>query len=205
MTNADSTEQPAGNRRSVTLGGGREAISICVLMALSGDYPNLRLPLLLAAIVAAHYWVARTCFRFGRKTGIVATTVLLAVSGSVIGYQYLCYCANEEFLDKLSAYKSVKVRRAHVLPSAEITSVTFEDTLSDDDIAAIAPLPELANVTEVYLESTNATDASLSSLGAFRKLEYLRIHSSLITDEAIEKFDQRHSRCRIVTPGRPNL
>jgi hypothetical protein len=196
-TEADDRATAKGIR--VTLGGGREAIAIIILLILlSRVGPALR-PLLLAAMSAvAVYWFLRTCFRFGKWVGLAGTALLGVTCISAGGVQYEHHLKNEELVEQLRAYNTVTFRRATIFPGSDIIQVSFEGDITDDDISTVASLPQFENITHVFIKQCAASDNALETLDGFQKLAYVFIESDMITDTAIGRFQDRHSTCTLV-------
>jgi hypothetical protein len=199
----NTSESPKPHKKSVLLGGGREALVILVLLVfLSRVGPQVRPLLLLITLALAVYWYVRFFFRFGKKAGIAAVTALGVGCVSVVLFQYNCHVTNEAFLKTLDAYDTVTIQRQTIFPSSPIYQVSLKAQITDDDLIQIASMRELRNVTDVYLKNCRATDRSLNTVEQWAGLTYVFIESEIITDEAIIDFERRHPDCRVIPYGR---
>lgn len=190
-------------RRSITLGGVREAIQLLILFAVLSSVGVIFRPLLLfAAIALLVYGYVRLCFRFGQRVGIAGIAVLGIAGISAAAVQYGYHLRYEKLLETLRTYDSVTIRQANIFPSSDVIQVSFEGNITDEEIAAIATMAPLKNVTHVFIKQCQATDQALESLDVFQRLSYVFIESEIITDSAITDFEEQHPGCTVIPYGR---
>ena len=204
MSDTDqNVEPPAKRKNRVSFGGGREALVLLVLLVLlSRVGPQLQPLLFLITVGLAVHWYVRICFRFGKAVGIGGVAFLFVGCVSIALFQYNCHLKNEALSKKLGAYETVTIQRHTVFPSSEIYQVSLKDEITDDDLTVIASIPELDNVTDVYIKNCNVTDKSLDTVGRWPSLTYIFIESDIITDGAIMQFERRHPNCTVIPYGR---
>ncbi len=191
------------NESRSTFGGRRELLAMVVLFVLLTSIgPTARPMFLLIATSFAVWWYFRTAFRFGKRVGIAATVLFSLVCATGIGIQYSAYRKNVQLEEQLSSYNTVQIQRWSVWPTSAIYQVSFEDNVSDQDIAAVCKIPELRTVSHVFIENCRATDLSLDTIATFDQLSYICIESDIISDEAITEFEQLYPNCTVIPPNR---
>jgi hypothetical protein len=116
--------------------------------------------------------------------------------------QYNYHLKNEALLQQLDSYKTVTVRRTTIFPSADVFQISLKDDFTDDDLTTISTFPQLAHVTDVYVDNCRVTDKSLDQIGKWPQLTYLFIESDVITDVAIMQFEDLHPNCTVIPYGR---
>lgn len=188
--------------RPFVLGGGKEALAIVVMLALSGIAPIFLPALVFLTVTFAIYWLVRASFHFGRVVGwgaVVALSLLFAGFGVA---QYQALQRYEALEAHLSRYDKVIIRQHGILPTSPVDQVSFKNNVSDDILEQVIQMRELANVTHVFLDETGITDRGLRALHQLKRLEYVYIDSPLITEAAVLEFEAERPDCRVIVRNR---
>ena len=153
MHAAFKSKQP-GLTPSIAL---RNAAIVVFILALVIPDPALRILMLAAGALAAIVYIIRKSFRRGRRYGIAVLSIVLLTVGSISASQLLAYRTHTLLLEKLAKYDGATVRR-YFFPIPYVHQLSIESGVDDRDLKAILEMPELTDLTELYLESNDLTD-----------------------------------------------
>ncbi len=199
MNGPTETTHPPSSENS-GLSAFRKAAFVAVLL---GFLTPLRpLVILFVAIVALGY-VLRFAYSFYRPLGLTLIGLVAAATCFLGSLQYAFDRQYKSLQNKLAAYPDVTIR-CEYFPLPKIPQLSVGDGVSDNQLLAILKLDALKDVTELYLESGDLSDAALGHVGSRFKLDYIFIDCANMTDDAILSFERRFPDCTVI-PYRRDL
>ncbi len=171
---------------------------LTLLVLLSPIGQRFYVLLLIALPVVAIYWFIRGSFALNRRLGYLAIVLIIASFSATAAIQFRAYQSREAFIHSLTRFNSIKVGTDYPFPTAPIRQVSLNHQITDADLDTLTQMPELRQVSKVYIEECRVTDAGLSFLDRWPELDYVFIDCSMITDEAIISFREQHPDCSVI-------
>lgn len=203
MQNGPLNTEPAPSnrrpRRSFIRGGGWQSLLILMLFVLFSPIGQRLYVLLLVALpVVAIYWLIRGSFAGNRRLGFLTVGLIIASASATAAIQFRAYQSRQAFIQSLSSFDTITVQADYPFPTAPIRQVSLNNQVSDVDLDTLTQMPELRQVSKVYIEECRVTDAGLSFLDRWPELDYVFIDCSMITDEEIISFREQHPDCSVI-------
>ncbi len=139
----------------------------------------------------------RFAYVANRKLGALLIT-LVGLGASY--YMYLQYSAEQNYqrlLADLKPYRNATVRR-ELFPLPKTTQLSIGYGVTDTELSVILDLDGLDDISDLYLDNSELTDASLVTVASKLDLNYIFIDCDKITDAAIRDFSNRFPNCRVI-------
>ena len=193
----EKTTSSSGND-PVRFGGIKQTVATLILLALLtplGGAFKLLLPL--GVLVLGAYWYFRLAYHFGRTVGRVSVLVFVAFCATFGYLQYSAHEAIDQLEVRLEELSSATIQRKF-LPLPWVYQLSVEHNVDDSHFSRIIDMPEMSNLTDVYLESDKLTDRSLETADKIEHLRYIFIDCKSITVAAIAEFERRHPDVTVI-------
>jgi hypothetical protein len=112
--------------------------------------------------------------------------------------QYSASLRHEAFLASLADYDEIIIQRENIFPTSPIIQISAENNITDEDLKRLANMAELADVTHIYLKNTEVSEEGLLVLDHFSKLTYVFVESSVISDDALFRYEEEHPEILLI-------
>lgn len=192
-------ENESQSRKHFSLGGPKEILVVLFLLVVFSRIGGLYSPLLLGALgFTVFYYLIRAGFYFGKTTGWTTIALLLALSAGVGYIQHDASLKHQALLARLADYEEITIQRENIFPTSPIIQISAENDVTNDDLSELANMPELAEVTHIFLKNTEVTDDGLLVLDGFPSLTYVFVESSIISPQALFRYEQEHPEITLI-------
>ena len=139
--------------------------------------------------------------RFAYFSNRIVGVSLIAIVGLGSSYfLFLQFSAERRYhrlLAELKLYNDVTIGR-EFFPLPRISRISIRDGIADSELATILDLDGLDDLSELYLDNGELTDASLTMVASKLNLNYIFIDCNKITDAAILEYENRYPNCTVI-------
>lgn len=168
-------------------------LAITLLLCFTPLRPLAILGISLVAVVL----LLKFAYSANRGLGI---SLIALVALALTYYLFLQYSGDKKYqrlLAELSEYDDVSIRR-ELFPFPKIPQLSIGYGVSDAELSDILELNGLTEITELYLDSDELTDASLATVAAKFNLKYVFIDCEKVTNAAILDFEKQFPDCTVI-------
>jgi hypothetical protein len=175
----------------------RNAALVVFVIALFTPFRTIAMAMAVVSIaIRLAYWT-------NRALGHSAMAILGALAVAFLMLQYRVTRQYDTLRSAVREYGDVSLGQ-QTFPMPKISRLSIGSGVTDDEFTSILELDGLDRLSELHLDNSDLTDASLNTAMSKLELSYVFIDCDQMSDKAILSFMESSPECRVI-PYRRNL